>query len=323
MVQVLIPASAHERVAHRIAALPHDTELLLWSEGVVSDETGTTIDDPRPEAAWLSIDLFFTGEIMAFAEAASEMGTVKWVQGPLAGVDAPPFQKVLAAGIRLSNSDAPNIGVAEYVMSSLLAHRHGLLARVENQRSKTWAQAPWPEIGGQRWAIVGFGSIGREIAKRARPFGVEVVGVRRTEIEDPAADEMVMMTELLPTLGTVDVVILACPLTNDTRGLVDDEFLGAMRPDAVLVNVARGAVVATEALVAGLDSGQLGHAILDVFDPEPLAADSALWSHERITVTSHLAGAGSGFLVRNDDLFIEQLQNFLANEPLRLEIRAD
>ena len=116
------------------------------------------------------------------------------------------------------------------------------------------------------------------------------------------------------------MVILACPLTEQTRGLVNADFLAAMRPDAVLVNVARGGVVNDDALLAALDHGTIGSAILDVFDPEPLPESSPFWTHENVTVTSHIAGAGAGFLARNDQLFIDQLDDYLSGRPLRLEV---
>jgi phosphoglycerate dehydrogenase-like enzyme len=322
MTQILLPALAYERVADRLASLPHQIEPLLWSSDGVTKKDGQPVENPAPGAAWMSIDAFFTGEMMALAQSIVDFGSVSWVQAPLAGIDAPPFQDVIDAGIRFSNSDAPNIGVAEYVMSALLAHRHGIAKRIENQRDRQWEQAPWPEIGGQRWVIVGFGSIGHEIAQRARPFGVEIVGIRRTAVNDSAADKMATMEGLTAELAGADVVILACPLTDQTRGLVNADFLAAMQPEAVLVNVARGAVVNDQALITALDQGVIGAAILDVFDPEPLPESSPLWVHDQITVTSHLAGGGAGFLARNDQLFIDQLDNYLAGRPLRLEVMA-
>jgi phosphoglycerate dehydrogenase-like enzyme len=322
MTQILLPALAYERVADRLASLPHQIEPLLWSSDGVTKKDGQPVENPAPGAAWMSIDAFFTGEMMALAQSIVDFGSVSWVQAPLAGIDAPPFQEVIDAGIRFSNSDAPNIGVAEYVMSALLAHRHGIAKRIENQRDRQWEQAPWPEIGGQRWVIVGFGSIGHEIAQRARPFGVEIVGIRRTAVNDSAADKMATMEGLTAELAGADVVILACPLTDQTRGLVNADFLAAMQPEAVLVNVARGAVVNDQALITALDQGVIGAAILDVFDPEPLPESSPLWVHDQITVTSHLAGGGAGFLARNDQLFIDQLDNYLAGRPLRLEVMA-
>ena len=126
MTQVLLPAPAYERVADRLVSLPHQIQPLLWSSDGIVDNDGQPVDHPTPGAAWMSIDAFFTGEMAVLAQAVVDFGSVSWVQAPLAGIDAPPFQQVINAGIRFSNSDAPNIGVAEYVMSALLAHRHGI-----------------------------------------------------------------------------------------------------------------------------------------------------------------------------------------------------
>lgn len=320
--QVLIHAAAHERVADRLAALPHDLDVLLWSADGVTRADGAPVASAEPEAAWISMDVFFSGDFAPMADAVVSFGTVRWAQGFLAGIDAPPFQKVIAAGIRFSNSDAPNAGVAEYTLSALLAHNHGVGARIDAQREGRWAQRVWPEINGQRWLVIGFGSIGREVARRARPFGVEVVGARRTRAEDDAADQMVTMDELPTELGRADAVILACPLTDETRGMVGREFLAAMRAGATLVNVARGAIVNDVDLIAALDLGTPGTAILDVFDPEPLPEEHPFWRHPGVVLTSHVAGAGKGMGPRNDALFVEQLDDYLSGRPLRLEIGA-
>jgi len=317
---VLIPAAALPRIADALAALPHNFDTLLWDAGTITDVDGEPAQDPQPVAAWISIELMLSGDRMEFAESIAAMPSIQWAQSPTAGFDAPYCQVVIDAGKRFSNSDAPNVGVAEFVLSAVLSHSHGIAKRIELQKAKKWNQALWPEINGQRWAIVGFGSIGREIAKRARPFGVEVVGVRRSKIDDAAADEMATMDNLHDVLGTADTVILACPLTEQTEGLVDEQFLAAMAPHAVLVNIARGPVVNHDALVAALDAGTISHAILDVLDPEPHPEDSPLWAHEKLTITSHVAGAGMGFFPRNAALFVEQLDNFLADRPLRMEV---
>ena len=127
MTQVLLPAPAYERVADRLVSLPHQIEPLLWSTDGIVDNDGQPVDDAAPRCGmdeyrrvlhWRDDD--------RLAQAIVDFGSVSWVQAPLAGIDAPPFQQVIDAGIRFSNSDAPNIGVAEYVMSALLAHRHGI-----------------------------------------------------------------------------------------------------------------------------------------------------------------------------------------------------
>jgi phosphoglycerate dehydrogenase-like enzyme len=320
--QILMSKSAHQRVAEQLTALGHDLDLLLWSPDGLTRPDGSIVEtsEAAPEVAWISIDLFFDGHFPAFVDAVVASDSLKWVQACLAGTDAPPFAKIVDAGARLSNSDAPNVGVAEYVMSSILHVVHGVGDRIASQHAGRWVQSGWPEIGTMTWVMIGFGSIGSEVAKRARPFGVEVVGVRRTKVQDERADRMAIMDDLFDELPEADAVIIACPLTDDTRGLVGAEFLSKMKPGSILVNVARGPIVDTEALLSALDSGTPAKAILDVFDVEPLPEDSPLWTHPSVVMTSHIAGAGTGGGPRGDVLFLEQLDNYLHTRPLRLEV---
>ncbi|MFT7648335.1 MAG: phosphoglycerate dehydrogenase-like enzyme [Candidatus Poriferisodalaceae bacterium] len=319
---ILVPAASHSRVADRLAALEHDLNVVLWSTDGLTMPNGGGVDSATiaPEVAWITIDLFLTGDFLAFVDAALAFNSVKWFQACLAGTDAPPFARILDSGARLSNSDSPNAGVAEYVMGSVLHLVHDINTRVEQHREQEWVQLPWREINGMTWVIVGFGSIGHEIAQRARGFGVEVVGVRRTAVADASADRMATMDQLHNELAMADVVILACPLTEETTGLADAAFFGAMKPGSILVNVSRGPVVDTPALLAALDEGTPSEAILDVFDTEPLPDDSPIWTHPKVFMTSHIAGAGAGIITRGDALFIEQLDDYLSDRPLRLEV---
>ena len=319
--QVLVPAAAHTRIADALDDLSPAVQPLLWSPDGVVDTDGNPVADVAPEVAWVAIDLLFSGDLPAYVDTLLAPGTVQWVQGCLAGTDGPPFQRILGAGCRLSSSDAPNAGVAEYVMSTVLHTVHGGTARTDAHRERRWHQAPWREINGMTWAVIGFGSIGGQLATRARAFGVEVIGVRRTAVTDDRANRMATLAELPAVLAEADVVVLACPLTDETRGLADAEFFRAMRPDAMLVNVARGPVVDDQALLAALDAGELERAILDVFDVEPLPDDSPLWQHPGLVITSHVAGAGSGIIPRGDAVFLEHLEDYLAGRPLRLEVR--
>ena len=329
--QVLVPSVVYERIRPRLEALPHEVEILCWSTSGIHLADGTPFSetDYKPEIGWIPIDLLFAGtsdgmtasDFLLFAEALIASGTIKWVQSCLAGADAPPLQKILSAGIRLSNSDSPNAGVAEYVMAAIMNVVHGWGERSDDQRNNKWNQKSWSEINGNTWLIVGFGSIGREVAKRAKPFGVEIVGARRTTINDPLADRMVTMSDLDEILPSADVVVVACPLTEETRGLVNKKFLNTMGQRSILVNVSRGPVVNTHDLLEALNSDRDFKAILDVFDTEPLEAASPLWNHPRVTLTSHIAGAGSGITKRGDDVFFEQLDAYLSGDDLRLELR--
>ena len=328
---MLLPADDYGRLAERLSALDHDLEPLLWRRDGVSLPDGSHIADANgvptgdaayaPEAAWASIGLLFGGNLAPFVEAALAPGTLRWAQACLAGTDAPPFQQLINAGVQLSRSDAPNDATAEHTMSLVLSTFHDWAGRIDRRREGTWLQAPWREVRGSRWLIVGFGSIGHKVAALARPFGATVVGARRSAASTAdldAADAMVTMTAIAKELPLADVVVLTCPLTDATRGLVDAEFLAAMRDDAVLVNVARGAVIDTDALLRWLDGDREATAVLDVFDIEPLPDGDPLWQHPKVVMTTHIGGAGSGMTARNDDLFIAQLDSFLAGRTPRL-----
>ena len=329
--QVLIPSIVYDRIRPRLEALPHEIEILCWSSSGIHLADGSPIaaTEYRPEIGWIPIDLLFAGtsngmvasEFLLFTEALIDSGTIKWVQSCLAGADAPPLQNILSAGIRLSNSDSPNAGVAEYTMAAIMNVVHGWEQRIDDQRNSEWKQKSWTEINGNTWLIVGFGSIGREIAKRAKPFGVDIVGARRSATDDPLADRIITMSNIHEVLPSADVVVIACPLSDETRGLVDKEFLDRMGNGSILVNVSRGPVVNTSDLLAALDSDQHLRAVLDVFDTEPLEPSSPLWAHTRVTLTSHIAGAGSGITKRGDDVFFEQLDAYLSGDDLRLELQ--
>ena len=165
--------------------------------------------------------------------------------------------------------------------------------------------------------MAGFGNIGHEIAKRIKPFGVHLTVVRRSPAaEGDLVDQVITLKDIHTELPQADVVVLACALNDETRNMCDDGFFRAMKPGAVLINIGRGGLVDEDALRAGLDRDQPGHAVLDVFQTEPLPADAWLWDHPKVRVTAHTSNSGDGNLDRGDDLFLENLRRYLAKEPL-------
>ncbi len=183
-----------------------------------------------------------------------------------------------------------------------------------------WRPHQFREIYGTTWIVVGTGAIGSEVARRASAFGARVIGVRRNPTGDEPVDEMVAPPALVGALPRADVVVLSAPSTSETVGLVDSRFLDAMAPDSVLVNIARGALVDEEALLAALDRGRPAAAILDAFVTEPLPADHPFWDHPGIVLTPHTSAGGLARHDRGAELFLENLGRFRRGEPLLHEV---
>lgn len=165
--------------------------------------------------------------------------------------------------------------------------------------------------------VVGLGGIGSEIAQRAHGFGMRVIGTRRTDTPGPSWIERVGKPEdLLAMLPEADVVAICVPLTPETDGLFDERALGAMKQGSYLINIARGRIVKTDALLAELRSGRLAGACLDVTDPEPLPAGHPLWKEPRAIITPHVAADAELTDERSHALLRENLRRFGAGEPL-------
>jgi phosphoglycerate dehydrogenase-like enzyme len=268
------------------------------------------------EVGWLSNDVFYSGALPAFLDLLRADERLRWVQSAGAGVDSPMFQELIGRGIRLTTTHATNVPIAEYVVGMVLRLYQQPEQWAASAARREWRHTDFPEIWGTTWIVVGVGHIGIEIATRVRAFGAEVIGVRRTPRGDEPVDRMITPAELPATLPEADVVVLAAPATGETQHLVDARFLGAMKESAILVNVARGALVDEAALVAALDAGRPAHAVLDVTDVEPLPAESPLWAHPSITVTPHASGGGLGRFRRAADVFAANLARYVAGDAL-------
>jgi len=166
-------------------------------------------------------------------------------------------------------------------------------------------------------SVVGLGSIGTAVTARLEPFDVTTIGVRRHPDRGGPTDEVLGPDRLHDALARTDALVLCCPLTEATRGLVGEAELRTLPPDAVLVNVARGAVVDTDALVYTLRRGRIGGAVLDVTDPEPLPDDHPLWGLDDVVVTPHTAGATPKYFDRLADIVAENVDRLAAGRPLR------
>ncbi|NJR80037.1 D-2-hydroxyacid dehydrogenase [Sphingomonas corticis] len=318
-VRTLLSAAALDRLAGRADRLAGLDLLILDHGGVVRDPLGGVVDDPDPEICWLSLDVYEAGLLPVMLGVLMDGRSGRWAQSFSAGLDSPVFRRLMEKGYRLTRSDAQAPAIADYVMAQVMALLHPFSEQADARAEREWRRVPFREVGETRWLVVGLGAIGGALASRLRPFGAQVTAARRTPGPDPRVDAVTSPDRISAVLPETDVVVLACPLSDRTRGLADDAFFQAMRPGAILVNVARGGVVDEDALRRGLGRGQPAWAVLDVVSEEPLPADSWIWSHPRVRLTAHTSAAGGGVQRRGDALFLDNLARFLAGEPLRNE----
>ncbi|MGD3105895.1 2-hydroxyacid dehydrogenase [Streptomyces sp. YGL11-2] len=246
------------------------------------------------------------------------MGRVRVVQALTAGTEhlLPEISR-MPSGAQLCNARGlHDASTAELALTLTLASLRGVPDFVRGQDAGEWRAGFQPALADKSALIVGYGSIGSAIEDRLTPFEcARVMRIARTA-RDTVRGPVHPLSELTALLPEADVVVLATPLTEQTRGLVGRGFLARMKDGALLVNVARGPVVDTGALLAELESGRL-RAALDVTDPEPLPAGHPLWHAPGVLITPHVGGPSSAFLPRAKRLLREQLTLFAAGEPVR------
>ncbi len=320
--RLLIFEDSRRLIADRLAAHAGSLEVLAMAADGTFSLDGQPLNGvkPAPTIAWATHDVFMSPVGREFMVTLLKSAGLKWLQSASAGVDHPVFGQLLARGARLTTSHGQAIGMADYVLAGVLDHFQRGPERREAQAAHDWRRIRIRELLDTRWLIVGFGAVGQAVAARAKGFGAHVVGVRRDRSPDSRADLIVPPDQLSTHLATADVVVLACPLTPATRNLADTGFFAALKDDAVLVNVGRGGLVDEAALLAGLEVGRPARAVLDVFETEPLPPDSPFWSHPRVSVTAHASGVGVGQDDRNRDLFLDNLDRYIAGKPLRNEV---
>jgi phosphoglycerate dehydrogenase-like enzyme len=253
---------------------------------------------------------------------------LRWLQYPGAGVDGLKATGLLDAGSGLTITTAAGIHattICEYVFGSMLMFNWNWPQMVRLQDRHVWARsASWYKLGrreliGQTLGIVGMGNIGRQIAKLGRAFGMRVLGMRRSMVSgqvDADIDAYIPPERLHELLGQSDYVVLAVPLTQTTEKLIGEAELRVMRPNAYLVNIARGRVVDEQALIRALNEGWIAGAGLDVTEEEPLPSDSPLYSMQNVILTPHISGNSIYYEKRLAVLFADNLRRFRAGEPL-------
>jgi phosphoglycerate dehydrogenase-like enzyme len=273
--------------------VPEGAELVIWRPG-----------DPALDR---TIDLLVIPYTVSYEALRDLSGTVRHIQSQSLGYDGAAAN--VPTGTTFSNAvgvhEAPT---AEMAMTLILASQRGWPAVGRNQDAQRWDRPTWPGLIGQRVLLIGVGGIGTEFATRIAGFGVELTRVART-----ARDDIHGIDELPALLPAADIVVLAVPLSDATRGMVDGPFLELLPHGALVVNVSRGPIVDTDALVERVRSGAVRSA-LDVVDPEPLPKGHPLWSLPGSLISPHLGGAVQSMNTRVDPLVLAQIDRLLRGD---------
>jgi phosphoglycerate dehydrogenase-like enzyme len=259
----------------------------LRDEGLTVARAGTPAEERR-----------LVGEAPVVTGVRTDPGLVEAFDGvrlfaaASSGTGHLPVDRMTDRGVAVTNASGIHApGIAEQVCAHLLTFARGLHRAPRRQERREWRHWQAGELGGSTVTVVGQGAVGTAVVERLDGFGVEAVAVRWSPEKGGPADEVVGYDALHDALARTDYLVLACPLTDATRGLVDAAALATLPPAAVLVNVARGGVVDHDALAAALGEEALRGAALDVTDPEPLPADSPLWGFENCLITPHVGGS--------------------------------
>ncbi|MGW6060455.1 D-2-hydroxyacid dehydrogenase [Streptomyces sp. NPDC055189] len=287
-----------------------------------------------PDEVWRRTQILHTGAVFPATPATAP--DLRWIQLDTSGADHLKDTGVWDLPVPLTSIGGISpVPMAEYVMMMLLGLAHRLPRAVEVQHSGKW---PSP---GERWntlmprrlrgatvGVVGYGRIGREIGRLAGQFGMTVLGLKRGRATrsgeffgTPAADaadetELYTPDELHAFLGRCDYLVVTCPLTDETRNMIDAAALDALKDGAMVVNVSRGGIVDEHALRAGLRSGRIAGAALDVFDEEPLPADHHWWNEPGVILTPHVAGFAPDYEQQTLELVSSNVERFLADREL-------
>ncbi|AGN02487.1 phosphoglycerate dehydrogenase [Salinarchaeum sp. Harcht-Bsk1] len=299
-----VPAEAADELSAELRAQAPDLPIAVAAD---ESETETLLDDVEGVVTWE-----FGPE---WIERADDL---EWIHVLSAGVDHFDLDAAESAGVRVTNASGIHAEpIAEQVVCYAFLFERGILADLRRQPSRTWERHDGEEISDKTIGIVGVGAIGSRVAERLGAFGATTIGTKR----DPTTggdgvDELYGAQDLDVVLDRSDYLVIACPLTDETEGMIGEAELAALDDEAVLVNIARGEIVDEDALVDALEADELGGAALDAFAEEPLPEDSPLWTMDDVVVTPHVSGTSQFLTDRNAALVVENWAALQAGEAL-------
>ncbi len=331
-VQILIAFPLAPELVNRVRGVDPRVEVLYAPELLGQPRYATDHAPPvertaAQEARWRELlaqaEVLFGFDYSHLDDLLELTPSLKWIQGTSTGIG----QAVKRFGwdrgeIVFTTAGGVHSGpLAEFCLMAMLMFVKDAFRMAAEKERKHWARYAGTELRGKTLAVIGLGRGGREVARLARGLGMRVVGTKRTikglEPTSLGVERLYPWTDLHPMLAQADFIVLFLPHTPETEGLIGEAELAAFKPGAVLINVARGAVWDEPAVIAALQSGHLGGLASDVFATEPLPAESSLWEMPNVIISPHSASAADSENAKLTELFCDNLQRYLAEQPLR------
>ncbi len=315
--QIVASPRVSREYGARIRKIAPGAKLIVPS--VESGELRWSGDASKADVCCFSEDLWQEEELRrTVLPVVFRLEGLRWFHTFSAGTDSPAFKVLIDRGTLLTNSSGASApSIAQYVLAMMLHTAKRVDDWRAQQSRREWKQIHTAELTGQTVGIVGTGAIGGEVARLAQAFGMTVLGVRRSGKPARYVDEMLPSRRLHAMLKRCDFVVLACPLTKETEGLIGEPELSAMKPTATLINIARGRVVDEAALIDALRERRIAGACLDVSTVEPLPETSPLWDMPNVVLTPHNSGFSPLNMERSMSIFLDNLDRFAAGKKLR------
>ena len=283
---------------------------------------GNTVGELSQAASEATVLFNWTGTLPVFREVFARCCNLRWVHSRNVGVEKTLFPELIESSVPLTNGVgvfSPALG--EFVLAAILYFAKDFRRMLRNQMADRWEEFDVTPIAGQTVGVIGYGDIGHEIAKRVKPMGMKVLAVRRHASTARPADRFVEKVyppeQRLEMIPQCDYIAVAAPLTPETRGMVGEPEIAAMKSSAVLINVGRGPVIYEQALIAALSSKRIKGAALDVFDQEPLPPGHPFYRLENVLLSPHTADHTPDWLDNSIELFLQQFARYEKGEPLR------
>ncbi len=301
------PAAPHLKVLDR---LPDTTTIVVG-------KTAEAFESAAPNADVILTTISKTEPLRTVMRMAPK---VRWIHSLSAGVENTLFPELIESPLPLTNSRGVfSRSLGEFAVAAMLFFAKDLRRMVRNQQARRWEQFDVEELHGRTLGIIGHGAIGRAAAVRAHAFGMTIIGVRRRpdlSRNDAIVEEIHSFDRCQDVMARSDYVVVAAPLTPETRGLIDEKHLRAMKPSSVIMNLGRGPVIVEAALIRALNENWIRGAALDVFDEEPLPESHAFWAMENVLLSPHCADHTATWLFDAMDFFMHNFNHFQAGEPL-------